>query len=125
MLTVRQLPRNDDFWRILGPYIGSRQVAKEVGINLYADADKVFWLAEQHGQEVGFASVRGGLISDCYVLPAFRRRGVFTSLLIAMTMQPRDYRATCTRMSRGAFEKQGFKVVKETKNFTHMEKRNA
>lgn len=112
------------FYTVMGPLFGSREIAKEVGINLYDDADKTWFVSVEVSARLllGCASVRGGLISDCYVIPQRRKNGVFLELLdavIADTSGP--LRANCTPASLGAFESRGFKVARQSKNFTYVE----
>lgn len=122
MLLVSTLRRGDiRYYSNLGPIFGSRQIAKEIGIHVYDDEDKVFYQAKTWLLQ-GILSVRGGLISDCYVFPEFRRQGVLTTLLRAATLEQRDYRATCTPMSLGVFLKEGFQIKKVMTNFTKVEK---
>jgi GNAT superfamily N-acetyltransferase len=128
MLLLRRLEQNDpSFYPIMGPIFGSRLIAREVGINIYDDDDKQWFIAEEQAGMfmAGCISVRGGLVSDCYVYPRCRRQGALRALLTFATLEPRNYRANCTAMSLGAFLEQGFKPVRVTKNFTYVEKKNA
>lgn len=126
MCKISQIKRSDiNFYNILGPVFGSRMIAKEVGINCYDDPDKHFYIATKRGLLAGLCSLRGSVISDCYVYPQHRKQGVMTMLLKEATQKPGIYRATCTTMSRECFEKIGFQVKKELKNYTVMELNNA
>lgn len=125
MYEILELTNKDDcFYRLLGPVMGSRKIAKEVGIHCYADDEKIFYVAVSDRVH-GLLSIRSGVISDCYVVPEFRRSGVLSSLLSMAIVPGKSYRATCTPMSVGAFEKMGFKKTKETKNFTFVGLSNA
>ena len=111
-----------DFYSLMGWFFGSRQVAKEVGINIYDDADKRWFVAFEDGGVVGFASVRGRLVSDCYVVPSKRNAGVFRGILTMLEIATTGpLAANCTKASRKAFENAGFVARKQTKNFTYME----
>jgi hypothetical protein len=114
------------FYALLGPVFGSREVAQEVGIHAYDDADKT-WLAAFCGEEmVGWLSVRGRVVSDCYVVEVHRSRGVLTNLLAtAVADASTPLRATCTAASVNIFRKAGFKPLRKTTNFTVMERTNA
>lgn len=114
------------FYALLGPVFGSRQIAKEVGITAYDDADKE-WLAAFDGEQlIGWLSVRRRVVSDCYVTADNRNRGVLSRLLsTAIASFDGPLRAACTAASVGVFRKAGFKAVRKTKNFTVMELRNA
>lgn len=122
MYKISRIGRTDiNFYNILGPVFGSRVIAKEVGINCYDDPDKQFFIATKRGLLAGLCSLRGNVISDCYVYPQHRRNGVMTSLIKVATKKPGIYRATCTQECRSCMEKIGFKVKKELRNFTMME----
>lgn len=126
MVFVEEISRNDrEFYNLMGPFFGSRSVAKEIGIHIYDDADKR-WFAAFDGCLIGFASYRNGLVSDCYVLPSKRNTGVFKCLLATLCMLTKgNLRATCTNASKQAFLNAGFVPVKTTKNFTFMEMKRA
>jgi GNAT superfamily N-acetyltransferase len=119
---VEKMQRSrSDFYALMGPYFGSRAVAKEVGIHLYDDADKV-WFGAFDGELIGFASVRKGVVSDCYVAPHRRNQGVFKTILSSvLLLTEKNLKATCTHASRKAFANAGFSEVKRTSNFTWME----
>ena len=115
-----------DFYRLIGPLMGSRQVEREVGIRLYDDEDKEWYVAWVDGFFAGVASVRGPVVSDCYVRPAYRNNGALTAMLTSIVKDhPVALRATCTAMSAGVFAQAGFKLKKQTKNFYFMELRHA
>lgn len=120
------LPLSNDspnFYRTMGPFFGSRKVAKEVGIHLYDDPDKQWFTATLNGHFSGFASLRGNVISDCYVKPDCRNLGVMTELLARILLEPRvKFTANCTAASVGLFKKAGFAETGKTKNFTRVEK---
>ena len=119
MLEVKSLSRDSkDFYRLMGPVFGSRGIAREVGIHIYDDADKEWIVAFDDLIFAGFASIRGSLITDCYVRPEFRNAGVFTEILKRVMLDPKASSANCTAASLPAFLNAGFKIVSETKNFT-------
>lgn len=122
MVFVEKMQRNrSDFYSLMGPYFGSRAVAKEVGIHLYDDADKI-WFGAFDGELIGFASVRKGVVSDCYVVPHRRNQGVFKTILASvLLLTGKNLKATCTHASQKAFLNAGFAEVKRTSNFTWME----
>lgn len=101
------------FYQILGPLMGSRQVEREVGIRLYDDFDKEWYAAWFGGVFAGVASVRGRVVSDCYVKPAYRGKGALTAMLDSIIKDhPGLLKATCTSMSKGVFEKAGFAITR-------------
>lgn len=125
MLEVKALLRNSPvFYRLMGPAFGSRSIAKEIGIHVYDDQDKQ-WAIAVHGDcVVGFASVRGLVITDCYVTPEFRLQGIFSRILAFVLANSKASTANCTAASLPAFLKAGFQIVSKSKNFTKV-KRNA
>jgi GNAT superfamily N-acetyltransferase len=122
-IRVREIPRSGKaFYVLFGPVFGSRKIAKEVGVHAYDDEDKQWVSAFDGGKMVGWCSVRGRVISDCYVMPEYRSRGVFAKLLShVVRAYPTPLRATCTNASLGVFRKAGFKPVRKTTNYTVME----
>lgn len=126
-IRIEQVERGTKrFYLLFGPVFGSRQIAKEVGIHPYDDADKS-WIAAFLGEQmIGWCSVRGRVVSDCYVLPDHRSRGVFAKLLAYVVKAfPLPLRATCTSASVSLFRKAGFKATRKTTNYTVMELRDA
>lgn len=126
-IRIRSLNRSSkSFYVLLGPVFGSRQIAKEVGIHAYDDSDKSWTAAFRGTQLVGWLSVRGRVVSDCYVIPGHRRDGVMTRLLNDVVLRfQAPLRATCTKQSVGVFRKAGFVSVRKTRNYTVMELRHA
>lgn len=123
MVFMEEISRlRPDFYSLMGQFFGSRQVAKEVGINIYDDADKRWFVAFEDGRLIGFASVRGRLVSDCYVVPSKRKVGIFRGILTMLEIATvGTLAANCTKASRKAFENAGFVIKRQTKNFTYME----
>lgn len=121
-ICIRSVDRaSGDFYRLFGPVFGSRQIAKEVGIHAYDDADKHWVGAFSDDMMVGWLSVRQGIVSDCYVLKEYRRNGVLSRLLtFAISRFGNRLRATCTADSVNVFRKAGFVEVRKTVNFTVM-----
>ena len=111
-----------DFYSLMGCFFGSRQVAKEVGINIYDDADKRWFAAFEDGCIIGLASLRRRLVSDCYVVPSKRNSGVFRGILTMLEISTKGpLAANCTQSSIKAFSNAGFVAKRQTKNFTYME----
>lgn len=120
---VRKLARDEKgFYEAMGPLFGSREVAKEVGINMYDDADKTWFVCFSGPVVIGCASVRGRIVSDCYVVPASRGAGVFGAILDSLLSSTAGtLRANCTSASLRSFKARGFKPVRSTINFTYVE----
>lgn len=126
-LKIRTMSNDSQgFYQLLGPLMGSRAVEKEVGIRLYDDSDKEWYLAFIDDALAGVASVRGNVVSDCYVKPQYRDKGAMTRMLQSIMKNHHGaLRATCTGMSVGIFERAGFILKSRTKNFYKMEIGNA
>lgn len=125
--SIRKMTRDDArFYEYFGPVFGSRQIAKEVGIHCYDDDDKTWFAAFRGRSLIGWLSVRGNLVSDCYVVPEHRGQHIFDGLLSsAISWHKGPLRAVCTAASVPAFKKAGFLATRKTKNFTAMERKNA
>ena len=124
MLRIDRLERGDpDFYRLMGPFFGSRKVAAEVGIHIYDDSDKIWVVGALSHDIVAILSLRGKTISDCYVAPEHRGAGIFKQLLSRCLADYGGSLATCTAASLPAFLAAGFEIVSSTKNFTRV-KRN-
>lgn len=126
-IRIREMTRSHkDFYKHFGPVFGSREIAKQVGVHAYDDEDKI-WIAATDGSRlVGWLSVRGRLVSDCYVVESHRKKGVFSMLLKhAVTQHGGKLRAVCTKASVPAFSAAGFKKTKASKNFVWMEQADA
>lgn len=125
-MKIVKISREDsNFYSLLGCVFGSREIAKEVGINVYDDADKQFYLMIDNEILAGLISVKKRIISDCYTYQKYRKQGILDSLIKHVISDKKSYLATCTNMSKNVFYKNGFKVKTITKNFTRMELNNA
>jgi len=76
-------------------------------------ADGLTLIAQVGGAPAGFARLKGDLIEDLYVSPAFARRGVATTLLDALTKLARargaaKLNADVSETARPLFTKAGF-----------------
>lgn len=122
-MKINQVTREvERFYETMGPLFGSRTIAKEVGINLYDDPDKQWFVCAKAGKVVACASLRGNVVSDCYVVPEMRKKGIFTAILAEIVRHSEgSLRAACTPLSVPIFKERGFKVTRKTKNFTFME----
>lgn len=119
---IHRMTRDDPgFYECMRPLFGSRKVAKEVGLPMFDDDNKQWFMAFDDVL-MGVASVRfGTLISDCYVFTAFRRNGVFSEILSALLDGTEgNMFANCTPSSVRAFANAGFHQISATKNFTRM-----
>lgn len=118
-MRVEKLNRGDAmFYQRLGPIFGSREIGKEVGISVYDDEDKVFYAAFEGDVMLGIASVRKGLVSDCWTAPQHRFKGALTAILSTILKDSGALRATCTPASVNVFLRAGFVKVGSIGKFT-------
>lgn len=120
---VNKIDKNSPcFYQIMGPFFGSRQMAKEVGIQPFDDDGKLWFVSMVGDKAIGVASLNGSVVSDCYVISDYRNKGVFSLLIDSIVRSTAsNLKANCTNMSRGIFAKFGFLQTKQTKNYTMME----
>lgn len=123
MIFAAEIDRGQsDFYTKMGRFFGSRMVAKEVGIHIYDNIDKRWFVATDGESIFGFASLKRQVVSDCYVVPEKRMCGVFGSILMLVEISSKGtLKANCSKASKKAFANAGFEVKRQTKNFTYME----
>jgi len=126
-MKVHRITREaEKFYEIMGPIFGSREIAKEIGIHVYDDPDKQWYVCVKGAKLVGCASRRGNVVSDCYVDPKARTNGVFTGILSQLIYESEGpLRAACTKASEPMFKAAGFKPTRKTQNFVFMELKRA
>lgn len=113
------------FYPAIGPYLSRRNVAAENGSPIWDDDGKEWFLAYHGRKLVGFAALRvvGSHSSLCsaYVLPEFRKQGVYTALVRAR-LDGRDgpFKAVATPCSVLALKHAGFKANSSKGKFTVM-----
>lgn len=120
------------FYPLLGPFLASRSVYRELRLLLWNDDNKQWWLAVDGDDRVlGFcaAVVRGAVATLCsaYVIPKKRRQGVYRDLFAARLHYlrgcgVRTVRATCTELSRPHLLAEGFSAVGKSGRYTKMER---
>jgi GNAT superfamily N-acetyltransferase len=79
---------NDELWRLIGRYFASPSIRAELGRPMSSLPGDLWWIAIVDDRSVaGFAALRGknkkAELRHAYVLPAFRRQGIYTELLKA------------------------------------------
>ncbi len=76
--------QDQDLWIGIGPFLVSREVHNDCGGPIYSTAGTTWILAYAGGEVVGFASLRCSKSVSYYdygyVLPDWRKRGVYTQL---------------------------------------------
>lgn len=117
---------------LIGWYAISREVNREMdGYPILTDKDTVWFVAYKNLEVFAFAAVKRmkshAILTYAYVDPKFRKKGVYTRLLNdRLEWVARNgfttIKADCTAASLPAMQKAGFKVVKQFKNWTKVEK---
>lgn len=113
------LTGHDDY-ALIGRWLGSRQIEKEIGYPVYNDGGDV-WLSHISG----FASATkraSGLweFRYIYVMPLQRRRGTGRSICQEILGMSERWVVRANRNSEAMFVSLGFTPVSKTKNFTKM-----
>ena len=75
------------------------------------------WLIEDDGEVRGFIAFRAGWIDHLYVLPAHQWIGIGTALLQVAQQKAQSLRLwtfQCNTAARSFYERQGFRVERET-----------
>jgi len=114
------------FYALMGPYFGSRAVAKELGGSIWDDAGKVWVVAIKDSRCIGFCAyvVNKTHIQFCsdYVSREVRQRGVYAVLFSErLSLTTGICRAMVTEKSHGTFYRNGFEMVRTKGRYMHME----
>lgn len=121
---------NQQFYILMGRFLANREVARELGMPVWDDADKQWVISVVKGEVLGFASYvitkNKVVLKSAYVLPEHRRKGVYTELLdarLAKVGTPGTVvEATVTRSSYHAMLSAGFETVAVKGKYYHMRK---
>lgn len=120
---------NDDprFYHWIGPFLGSREVHRELGGPVYDDPGKRWWVARKRDVVVGFCAltVDGGTarLGSAYVVPEERNDGVYSALFVARLDAALalavPLRAVVRPDAKKLFAKNGFTATRETANYIY------
>ncbi len=125
---VARMTRDDPrFYPIVGPFLGRREIARELGGPVGDDDGKTWFAAVADGRAQGLCAAlpRGGVTAyqSDYVLPEFRRRGVYAALRAARAEAfPGRARAVCTTAALPYLLADGFRPVRARGRFTIVER---
>ena len=116
---LRVLTNTDrGFYALLGPVLSRRDIERELGARVHDDDGKVWFVAVDGRELLGFCAALGTprsvrLVSD-YVLPAHRGRGVYRQLFAARLAHypDRPMTATCTAAGLHTYRANGFYEVR-------------
>lgn len=98
-----------------------RNAIKEMGEPFIYDESQTWVFAYRYDQMVGFICYNLTKILYVYVLPEFRKRGIFTELY--NELPPQKWEVVASNASYKLFIKKGFEVVKNYKNCHKLIKR--
>lgn len=108
MNIVRTNRNEADFYRLLGPYFGSRRIEKETRDRFYDDPGKTWYVTSG-----GVASVLGGSIRNFWAEDNARAK----ALLAAMLEDGAVTGGIVPRLHEDAFAEMGFSAAPHRKNF--------
>lgn len=125
-IEIVRLTRDDpQFYPLLGPFLGSRQVAKELSIPAWDDPGKAWYVALMDGQVCGFvaAVAQSRSVSFCsdYVVPEYRETGVYSALSTARMQDHFDtplITATVAPAALEVYSRHGFVETGKRGRFT-------
>lgn len=83
------------------------------------------WVSEREGLLAGFIAFRSGWVDQLYIHPHHQRRGIASELLaVAMAAEPvlRLWTFQCNGKARRFYERQGFRIERETDGAENEEK---
>jgi GNAT superfamily N-acetyltransferase len=147
---IERTRESGDFYHLVGPFLGSRDVHRALGGPVYDDPGKRWWIAihQQNvsmphgplrGMEDGYEQASIEVVGFCaltvdgptvhlgsaYVVPEHRSDGVYAELFEARLKAARasglKLRATVKPDAATLFRRHGFRVVRETANYTVFE----
>lgn len=117
------------FYKLMGPFLARREIAKELGGPIWDDDDVLWFVAVRGGDEVlGFCALRQrdgkAELRSSYVLPEHRRGGTYRRLFeerLEAIQRPAHARAVVHAEAVPVFRAHGFRQTRSTKNFHVME----
>jgi len=119
---------NKEFYQLIGPFLGRREIEKEIGFQIYNKDGKVWFLAKKNDKVVGFCASEyrknhSWFCSD-YVISKYRNNGIY-SALFNLRLHNTDgiCKASCTNDSLHQFLKSGFSEVRKNGKYTLVELR--
>lgn len=120
-----------DFYRLAGPFLSRREIAKELGGPVWDEDGKMWFLAMDGEKAVGFATmtVKNTNISfdEAYVWPAYRNQGIHTALIeerLAHCPPGSTIELLIFNKSVNEYKQRGFSVKREVgKTYTIMTKK--
>jgi GNAT superfamily N-acetyltransferase len=114
-MKIREMTNADeDFYRLLGPFLSRREIVNELGSPVWDDDGKRWFVAIDRGTVIGLAGLRkngrGFLLISAYVVPERRGQGIYAALLRARMTAVGDepVKAVATKEAVPGLESVGF-----------------
>jgi GNAT superfamily N-acetyltransferase len=115
---VKMTNKEEGFYSMMGPFFGSRKVAKELGMPLWDD-DRIWIIILDEGKVIGFCSFvihksrKKATLKSGYVLDEYRGQGIYNALFkarmnILIDLGVEKLISTTTEKSRKTHERFGF-----------------
>ena len=110
---------DDELWRLAGRFFADARVRRELGRPMTSAPGYVWWLAFENGAVAGWAALeplprQRAELRHAYVLPQYRRNGIYRALLQARIEYARDrytrLETTATANSQPQLERVGFVI---------------
>lgn len=133
LVILQMTNKSPKFYSTMGPFLARREIAKELGAPTWDDDGLTWFVAKRfvprRGSVVlGFCALRQAdgkaELRSSYVLPKFRKGGVYAALFearLAAIVAPCAARSVVRDTAVVVFKKHGFRETKRTKNFHTME----
>ncbi|MCL2310941.1 MAG: GNAT family N-acetyltransferase [Firmicutes bacterium] len=85
-ILIKQITNKDEnFYLIMGRFLSKREIVKEFGCPIWDDDNKIWFLAYDKIDLLGFVSLLNKedkcTIESAYVLPQYRLKGIFRQLI--------------------------------------------
>lgn len=130
MISYEIVDQGTRFYHLMGPFLVSRDVRRELGVPISSDENYRWVIAMKSGSVVGFAAVE--LLGDiaqlrhAYVVPECRGLGIYGDMItsrekIARRSGCRTLKAVASPNSVDALERRGYKRIKKRGKYTVME----
>lgn len=122
VIIVRTRQGESDFYNLMGPFLGNRQVAKDLGMPIWNDPNRDWVVALANGRPIACASIEflntpgKAVIKSGWVHPDWREQGIYNRLFKERLKIAREYgvkvlTATVTDKSYNTHIRHGFKEI--------------
>jgi GNAT superfamily N-acetyltransferase len=131
ILITSMIHGQNNFYNTIGMVSLDKQIRKELGNPIDSLQGQIWYIAKIDDRLVGFVTIkiRSKYILLChgYVFPQFRRQGIFNELVKYMLVYCKNIypeykiKSVVTKMALNTYIHYGFKIVKQTKNYSFIE----